>query len=82
MRSSTAETRPVLDPAPAPEPARQPVRGFLAADRGSVLRLVVTLLLGAAALVGPHLASTSAQFTDTVQVPATVRTAPDFDALP
>jgi len=63
MRSSTGE------------PARA---GFLAADRGTLVRLVVTLLIGAGALVGPHLTPTSAQFTDTVRVPATVGTAPTF----
>ncbi|UJP39978.1 hypothetical protein [Cellulomonas palmilytica] len=51
---------------------------FLAVDRGSVVRLVVTVLLGLAALVGPRLTPTSAQFTDTVEVPVTLGTASDF----
>ena len=57
-------------------------REFLAVDRGSLVRLVVTVLLGLAALVGPRLTPTSAQFTDSVEVPATVGTAVDFAPAP
>jgi len=49
---------------------------FLAADRASVVRLVVVIALGAAALVGSHVASTSAQFTDQKQVAVTISVPP------
>ncbi len=57
-------------------------REFLAVDRGSLVRLVVTVLLGLAALVGPRLTPTAAQCTDSVEVPATVGTAVDFAPAP
>jgi len=44
---------------------------FLARDRGSVARLAVVLAIGAGALVGPLVSSTSAQFTDETQVGVT-----------
>ncbi len=45
---------------------------FLSADRGSVARLIVVLALGAAALAGPLVGSTTAQFTDSTQVEMTI----------
>ncbi|CAM5784018.1 hypothetical protein [Cellulomonas persica] len=56
--------------------------GFFSSDRGAVVRLVVTLLLGACALVGPRVGHTGADFTHSVEVPATFRTAPTFGPPP
>ncbi len=56
--------------------------GFFSPDRGAVIRLVVTLLLGACALVGPRVGHTGADFTHSVEVPATFRTAPTFGPAP
>ncbi|WP_426593159.1 hypothetical protein ACPPVS_15660 [Cellulomonas sp. McL0617] len=43
-------------------------RPFLSRDRGSILRLVVVVLFGVAALVGPVLASTASRFSDEKQI--------------
>ncbi len=56
--------------------------GFLAVDRGALVRLAVALLLGACALVVPRVAHTGAEFTDSVELPATFRTATTFDPSP
>lgn len=56
--------------------------GFLAVDRGALVRLAVALLLGACALVVPQVAQTGAEFTDSVDLPATFRTATSFDPPP
>ncbi|WP_028045190.1 hypothetical protein [Cellulomonas sp. URHE0023] len=53
------------------ESPADPRVAFLARDRGSITRLVVVLLIGAAALVGPLVSSTSAQLTDETQVDVT-----------
>ncbi|MGW6130359.1 hypothetical protein ACWFNE_10065 [Cellulomonas sp. NPDC055163] len=81
MTSSSADPRPatVAHP-PAGDP---PHHGDAVDARGRVLRLVVAALVTAGALLGvPATApgSTSAVFTDTETVVATVRTVPDFDA--
>jgi hypothetical protein len=49
----------------------EPRTAFLSADRGSIVRLAVVLAIGAAALVGPRVGSTSAQFTDRQEVGVT-----------
>jgi hypothetical protein len=51
-------------------------RPFLSADRGSVLRLVVVIALGIAALVGPLVASTSARFTEQQEVGVVISVPP------
>ena len=43
-------------------------RGFFSAERGSIVRLLVVIAIGAAALVGPVAASTSARFSDSDRV--------------
>jgi hypothetical protein len=57
---------------------------FLSADRGSLVRLAVVLLFGAAALVGPLVSSTSARFTDAKQIEVTfsVPATPTDDPTP
>jgi hypothetical protein len=49
----------------------RPSPPFLSVDRGSLVRLVAVLALGAAALVGPLLGRTSASFTDSTDVGVT-----------
>ena len=56
--------------------------GFLRVDRGAALRLAVTLLVGVCALAGPRVAHTGAEFSDSVDLPATFRTAPTFGPTP
>lgn len=70
MRSSTGE------------PRRGAVAEFFSLDRGATVRLALTLLLGACAFLAPRVGDTGAYFTDSDEVPATLRTAPDFDPEP
>ncbi|MBT0994120.1 hypothetical protein KIN34_07460 [Cellulomonas sp. DKR-3] len=51
---------------------------FVSLDRGSVVRLLVAVALGAVALVAPHVTPTSAEMTGTDQGVATFTTSDDF----
>lgn len=55
---------------------------FVGLDRGSVVRLVVAVALGAIALVAPHVAPTSAEMTGTDESVATFTTSDDFGTDP
>jgi len=65
-------------------PAADAVPGaFLTFERGGVVRLVVVLTIGLCALLGPrvaHAERTGADFTDSVELTTTLRTAPGSDA--
>ena len=51
---------------------------FVSLDRGSVLRLLVAMTLGAIALVAPHVSPTSAEMTGTDESVVTFTTSDDF----
>jgi hypothetical protein len=46
----------------------RPRRSFWSVDRGGLVRLGVAVALAVAALLSPHVGSTSAQFTDSADV--------------
>jgi hypothetical protein len=51
---------------------------FVSLDRGSVLRLLVAVTLGAIALVAPHVAPTAAEMTGNDETVVTFTTSGDF----
>ena len=65
---SSSSTEP-----PAADRRRQ---RFLSVDRGGLVRLAVAIGFALAALLSPLVGSTSAQFTDTVDVSITLFVAP------
>lgn len=53
-------------------------RRLIGADRATWFRLLVALVLAAAAATFPHVGSTSAEFTDAPTTSGHLRTAPEF----
>ncbi|NUU15736.1 hypothetical protein HP550_00535 [Cellulomonas humilata] len=54
----------------------RPRRSFWSVDRAGLIRLGVAVALAVAALVSPHVGSTSAQFTDSTEVSITFTVTP------